>query len=240
MNRSPVRAVVLAFLTLIVLAFAGCNKPKPGAKCEVGQAVCEDPASVLACQGGTFALAHCQGPGGCTKLGARISCDDSVSNEGDACLEAATENRACSADKKTSLLCTAGKFKAVQACRGPGGCQIKGDLVTCDAKLAEKGDLCVSPGTFACTTDLKARLVCKGAAFGFDRYCKGSTGCHPTDVACDESVSDIGDPCGVSGMFACNPDGSEELQCQGGQFIKDHRCPKSGCRVLPQGRIECL
>jgi hypothetical protein len=225
----------------LALVFApACNKPKPGDKCDVGQAVCIDPANVMACQGGIFINAHCRGPGGCSKLGTRVSCDDAIAEAGDACLESSAENRACSGDKKASLLCSGGAFKAVQACKGPGGCQIKGDSVTCDAKLAEKGDLCASPGTFACTPDLKARVTCKDVKFAFDRYCKGPTGCHPADAACDETVSDVGDPCGVSGMFACNSDGSEELQCQGGQYVKDHKCPKSGCRVLPQGRIECL
>ncbi len=235
--------LLLSFATLVA---AGCNKPKAGDKCDVGQAVCLDPANVMACQGGVFIDAHCRGPGGCSKLGTRVSCDDSIAEAGDACLESSAQNRACSGDKKESLLCAGGSFKPVEACRSPNACKITGDSVTCDSKLAEKGDLCTAPGTFACTPDLKARLACKeprlppdGTRFAFDRYCKGPTGCHTSDMACDETISDVGDPCGVSGMFACTTDGSAELQCQGGQYVKDHRCPKSGCRVLPQGRIEC-
>jgi hypothetical protein len=237
---------LLALLSFALLAFAasvGCNKPKPGDKCEVGQAVCLDATNIMACQGGVFVDALCRGPGGCSKLGTRVSCDDSIANEGETCIETGAENRACSADKKTSLLCAGGKFKAVQTCRGPGGCQIKADVVTCDSKLAEKGDPCTAPGTFACTSDLKARLVCgpgKEPRFAFDRYCKGPSGCHEVDLGCDEAISDIGDPCGVSGMFACNPDGTAELQCQGGQYVKDRKCPKSGCSVKPGGKIECL
>jgi hypothetical protein len=193
----------------------------------------------MACQGSVFVEAHCRGPGGCSKLGARVSCDDSIADEDDLCLESGSENRACSTDKKSSLLCSSGKFKAVQTCRGPTGCQIKGDFVTCDSKLAEKGDLCTAQGTFACTANLKARVVCKGTAFAFDRYCKGPSGCHPLDQACDETISDLGDPCGVTGMFACSADGRSELVCQGGQYSKDHGCPRNGCHVLPQGRIDC-
>jgi hypothetical protein len=249
--RSLPRPFVRAALVVLVAfaALAACNKPKPGDKCEVGQAVCIDATNVMACQGGVFVDARCRGAGGCSKLGTRIRCDDSIADDGEACLELSAENRACSGDKKASLLCAGGKFKAVQSCRGPNGCQIKGDTVTCDSKLAEKGDLCTSPGTFACTPDLKARLVCGAAQartapgelkFGFDRYCRGPTGCHSIDLGCDETISDVGDPCGISGMFACNSDGSAELQCQGGQYVKDHPCRKSGCKVLPQGRIECL
>jgi hypothetical protein len=205
----------------------------------VGQAICADATRVLACQGNVFVEAPCHGPGGCTKLGSRVTCDDSVAEPGDACLESGSENRACSTDHTTSLLCTAGKFRPAQMCRGPKGCQAKGDFVTCDSKIAEKGDVCSPAGTFACTPDKKARIVCgKEGKFTFDRYCRGPTGCHELDLACDETVSDIGDPCGVSGMFACGSDGYTRLVCEGGQYGKDQSCPK-GCNVLPQGRIDC-
>ena len=241
MNIRPERPHFLLLFLLLTLAAGGCNKPKPGAKCEMGQALCEDTANVLACQGDVFVEAKCRGPGGCSKLGSKITCDDSISEEGDICLEAGSENRACSGDKKTSLLCSAGKFKAVQTCGGPRGCQIKGDLVTCDSKLAEKGDLCTSPGSFACTPDKKARVECgPGGKFAFNRYCRGPSGCHELDFACDETVSEVGDPCGISGMFACNTDSTARLVCQGGQYVKDQPCARGGCSVTPQGRIQCL
>jgi len=240
---------VLGLSVVAALVLGACNKPKAGDACDVGQAVCVSPTDVMACQGGVFIAARCRGPGGCSKLGTRVSCDDAIADEGEICLESNAENRACSGDKKASLLCAAGKFKTVQSCRGPNGCQIRGDAVTCDSKLAEKGDPCAAAGTFACTPNLKARLVCTppparpGAGelkFGFDRYCRGSSGCHALDLGCDETISDVGDPCGVSGSFACTSDGRAELECQGGQYVKDHPCPKNGCKVLPQGRIECL
>jgi hypothetical protein len=222
------------------LAIAACSKPKPGGKCDVGQAICENSSTVLACQGDVFVQASCHGPGGCTKLGTRVTCDDSIANEGDRCLESGSENRACSGDHATSLLCRGGKFTPVQVCHGPRGCEIKGDFVTCDAKIADKGDLCAPAGSFACTTDKKSRLVCgQDGKFAFDRHCRGPTGCHDLDLACDETVSELGDPCGVSGMFACNTEGTVRLVCSGGQYGTDQRCPK-GCNVLQGGRIECL
>jgi hypothetical protein len=233
------RLFVLGVLCAVATAAAACNKPKPGGACEVGQAICQDSATVLACQGDVFVEAHCRGPGGCTKLGTRVTCDDSIAAEGDRCLESGSENRACSADHKTSLLCTAGKFSPVQACHGPRGCQIKGDFVTCDAKIGDRGDACAPAGTFACTPDKKSRIVCgKDGKFAFDRYCRGPTGCHDLDLACDETVSDLGDPCGVTGMFACNTDGSARLVCSGGQYETDQACPR-GCNVLAGGRIDC-
>jgi hypothetical protein len=234
----PLLSRMLAAVALPLL-LAACEKPKVGGKCEAGQALCEDGATLLVCQGGTFLEAKCRGPSGCAKEGTRVTCDESVATAGDLCLETAGQSHACTADKKTSLACDKGKFKAVQTCRGPGGCQVRGEQVTCDAKTAEKGDLCTSSGTFACSGDLKSRLLCKDGAFSFDRYCRGATGCHAGDQACDETVSDVGDPCGVPGMAACNSEGSAELSCQGGQFIKDHPC-KQACRVTSTGKVECL
>jgi hypothetical protein len=237
--RTSARRAAVTFLSLASLALAACNKPKVGGKCDVGQALCEDAANVIACQGGVFVEAHCRGPGGCSKLGTKVSCDDSVAVDGETCIESGVENRACSVDKKTALLCTQGKFKTVEACRGPKGCAVSGDVTTCDSKLAEKGDLCTTAGAFACTSDTKARVVCKDGAFAFDRFCKGPSGCHPADFACDESISELGDPCGVPGMFACSTSGDDELVCQGGQYAKDHKCKRPGCSVLPGGRIQC-
>src|SRR5437867_2729578 len=122
MARSIARIPVLFFVVSGLIALAGC-KPRAGSKCKVGQVVCEDAANVLACQGGVFVEAHCRGAGGCSKLGTKVTCDDSIAEEGDPCLDAESENRACSTDKKKSLLCEDGKFQTVQLCRGPKGCQ---------------------------------------------------------------------------------------------------------------------
>src|SRR3954463_14826865 len=111
----------MRFFVFAILAFAslaGC-KPKAGAKCTVGQALCEDTSAVLACQGGVFAESHCRGPNGCSKLGNKVTCDDSIADEGDSCLTGETENHACSVDAKRHLLCESGKFKTIEMCRGP-------------------------------------------------------------------------------------------------------------------------
>ena len=204
----------------------------------MGQALCEGPATVLACQGGTFVEAKCGGPAGCAKLGPRVTCDDSIASAGDACLESDTENRACGADKATSLLCTKGTFAAGQVCRGAHGCQIKGEQVACDTSRALKGDTCTTAGAFACTPDMKSRVVCKGGVYALDRYCKGATGCHAADDSCDETVSDVGDPCGIDGMAACSSDGNAELICRAGAYFANRSCPKT-CRATAT-KIECL
>ncbi len=231
-------ALSASLLLVPLLLVTACNKPKLGGKCEVGQALCEGPQTVLACQGGTFIETQCHGAGGCSKLGTRVTCDDSLAEVGDTCLESETENRACSSDKKTSLLCQGGKFKAVQVCRGANGCAIKGDLVTCDTSRAQKGDLCATQGGFACTPDMTARVVCNGGVFVADRTCKGATGCHPLDFGCDETVSDVGDPCGMQGMAACSSDGNTELVCQSSAYFANRSC-RRGCRVKGT-KIECV
>jgi hypothetical protein len=194
---------------------------------------------VLACQGGTWVEAHCHGPGGCSKLGSKITCDDEVAEEGDACLMVQSENKSCSVDKKKELVCEDGKFKELRWCHGPKGCTPKGDAPTCDATQANKDEACTTPGANACAVDLKSRLICKDGKWAFDRYCHGATGCHLKDLSCDEQISDVGDPCGVSGYQACSADERFELVCQGGQFVKSRECKKAGCHVMAGGHVSC-
>ena len=44
----------------------------------------------------------------------------------------------------------------------------------CDHHLAELSDPCHIDGNFACTTDKKALLVCKGGKFHNEKGCKTS------------------------------------------------------------------
>jgi hypothetical protein len=236
-NQPRLSALLLA--AVILLCVSGC-KGKPGDHCDASQpAVCEDRTHAIACQGGALVRASCKGPSGCAQAGQSIDCDDSLSVEGEACLQGDHENRACGADKKQSLLCTAGKWRAVQMCTGPAGCGINGDAVTCDARGAAAGDPCPGPGTFACAADGRSRLTCRDGKFTFDRFCKGQAGCRDHDVSCDQSVSDVGDPCGVPGTLACRSDGVSELLCQGGQYVPKRQCSGTGCQAMAHGRIEC-
>jgi hypothetical protein len=232
---------LLAAATALALLLPGC-KPKAGDKCESSQDICEDPGTALACRAGVLDEAPCRGPAGCTKAGQTVTCDDSISVENEPCLEKSEksdlDNRACTADKKESLLCQRGKWKGVERCGGPKGCAIRGDILTCDARGAAQDDPCPGPGTYSCATDSKSRLACKGGKFAFDRYCRGEAGCRDSDVSCDQSLSALGDPCGVPGMVACSPDGKNEMLCQGGHFAVQRDCP-GGCQVAANRRIQC-
>jgi hypothetical protein len=235
-----VRSRAILIFAVLGLLLAGC-KSKPGDKCEVGPARCVNKASALTCQGGVLAEVSCRGPAGCTSTGQTIACDDSVSLEGEACLASGSDsaNRACTSDKKESLVCESGTWKPAQRCTGPKGCGIRGDVVACDVRGEAVGDPCPKPGTFSCSTDSKSRLACKDGKFVFDRFCRGQAGCRDSDVSCDESTSNLGDPCGVPGMVACGADGSNELVCQRGQFVVQRECSKRGCRVAENRRIDC-
>jgi hypothetical protein len=167
-----------------------------------------------------------------------VTCDDSSAAVGDVCIMMGAVNRACSGDKTTSLVCDKGKFAPVQTCRG--GCQIKGDDVTCDTTGAQKGDLCTAPGTLTCgPPETKTRLLCKDGRYTVDRFCRGPKGCHGTDVTCDEAVAEVGDPCTVSGIIACSPDGSRELVCEGGAYAPGMTCKTGICKILSETKVEC-
>lgn len=223
----------------VVVVAAACSKPPtPGGKCEAGQAICESPSAVLACVGGAYTEVMCGGAAGCQKVGPRVTCDDSIAAVGDVCIEAGgAVNRACSADKTTSLVCDKGKFVAFETCRG--GCKVAGDSVTCDTSGAQRGDLCTQPGALACGSDGKSRLVCKDGKYAADRPCWGPLGCHAGDFACDESIAEEGDRCSLPGFVACAKDGSRELVCQSGAYVGSLTCKTGICRPLSASKIEC-
>jgi hypothetical protein len=234
--RPQLRAIVL--LLAGAVAAAGC-KAKAGDKCRAGQDTCQDSTTALDCRASVFVEARCHGPAGCAKQGAALACDDSLSVEGEPCRIEEHENRACSTDRTESLLCVSGKWKVAQRCTGAKGCAISGDAVTCDVRGAGTGDPCPRPGTFACSADSKSRLACKNGAFTFDRFCKGQGGCRDHDLACGQSIADVGDACGLPGALACSSDGKSELLCQGGQFALKQACESAGCVAAANHRIEC-
>ena len=221
--RARVTALFLFFIAS-ASTFPGC-KPKPGGKCQAGQAACEDSSTVLACDGEVFAEAKCRGAAGCAKNGAKVTCDQSTAQEGDACVAQDADARACSVDKRSALACVNGKFAIVEACDGPNGCTPKGAKPACDATLAKKGDACARAGDSACGLDQKSRLLCTAGKWMLDRYCRGPKGCMLPSFGCDEEISDVGDPCGNPGYLACGLDHATELVCQGGQFVRSRACP---------------
>ena len=136
------------------------------------------------------------------------------------------------------------------ACRGTRRCSVghagRGgqDTVDCDYSLAVKGEPCEKPGLGACSTDYKQMLTCVNGAWAPHRVCRGPSGCtllgfdHQT-AACDESISQVGDPCGDPGAVSCSTDQRSLLRCLGGQYVRAVDCMRYGCHLTSSGRPTC-
>lgn len=227
MRRFGPLVVVAAGLVLV----AGCGKKKEGAACSGTEQLCVDPTTALVCRGGKLASVACAGPLKCSKFADHVNCDTSVAAAGAPCMGEDDEN-ACSPDKREALTCKNGRFELTARCRGANGCSMLGRRTTCDASIAAKGDPCVKEGAAACTEDKGQMITCRAGRFEAHRYCRGQLGCvlKPEGPSCDESLSEIGDPCGLSGQIVCATDGKTELICQGGAFMKTRTC-KTACKI---------
>lgn len=231
----------LAALALLLSLVPACGK-RAGGKCKAGEAVCSNATTALACHGGKLTEVACRGPLGCTTFQKKANCDDSEASVGDTCMGTSDEEYACSVDKKRALICKNGKFDRYLECRGKAGCALLGQQVSCDTSVAAKGDPCKVQGASACDVDQKEMMVCRDGKFVHYRYCRGLAGCYTKEdaPACDETLSQEQDECGLPGFVVCSVDGKSELVCQGGRFMKARSC-KKGCTVIAGGRggIDC-
>ena len=225
MSRFFRRIAVSAAAISFIFVAASC-KPKEGGKCTPGKDVCVDPKSALHCgSANIYEKVACKGKMGCTKLGTRVTCDDTMAALGDSCFDEG-EDYACTTDNKQALVCKKGKFELHQECRGSKGCVVQGGMfggpakISCDTTLQAKGDPCTKPGVFSCSADYKNMLICKDGKMEIYRYCRGQNGCQlkGNDYDCDLSLSEVNDPCGIPGMIVCSSDGKNELVCRGGKF----------------------
>jgi hypothetical protein len=231
-------AVATVFASVLALS---CGGKKVGGSCSSSESTCVDKKTAIACRGGTFAQVPCAGPGGCSKYKDHANCDTSSAAPGDGCM-GEDDEYACTADNKHLLACKGGKFEPYLECRGKTGCSISGRAFSCDATVAEKGDVCKTPSATACSVDGKQLLTCRDGKFALQRYCRGKNGCAPSNEgsSCDETMALVGDPCGVSGQIVCALDGKSELVCQSGAFFQSISC-KNGCTVTgrPGHPIDC-
>lgn len=234
-----------AWLSLLGLGFtlgAGCS-PKVGKECTLGKDVCADGTSVLHCAPGakepTYVSVKCGGPLGCVTVGGKATCDTSVADQGDPCLGSPDE-LACSPNKQRALTCQNGVFQRQFECRGPKGCTVAGRAFNCDNTLAELGEPCQRMGSLACAVDSKKRFKCKEGAWALDSHCRGREGCviRLDDMFCDNSISELDDPCKVPNAVVCSADGTRRLVCKGGRFVEDSVC-KGGCTVTSSHGIDC-
>jgi hypothetical protein len=155
---------------------------------------------------------------------------------GDPCPKSPPLDYACSPDRTQALICKEGRFALWRACRGAQACQVEGGRnVRCDTTLGEAGDPCARQGTYACSTDGKAMLLCDGSVLGTASFCRGADGCRvereSRRVECDDGVAVEGDPCDQPQRIACAMDRKSELVCQQAHYLKKRDCKRSDCRL---------
>jgi len=241
-----------AFLAAaVVVAATACRTtPTAGEKCSVAdQLFCARPDRALVCEPapgvpgprppaflGAWAELPCKGARGCEHGGPASECDDTVASEGDRCPIGPPQDYACTADRGRALACKDGRFGLWRACRGPGGCQVVDDRnVRCDTTLGEPGDPCAQKGTYSCSTDGVAMLMCDGSQLVAASSCRGPAGCRiereSSRVDCDDAAAVEGDPCDQARRLACSVDRKAELVCRASRYEKKRGCLRSDCRI---------
>ncbi len=170
---------------VLAIATLGCDA-KVGDPCEAGKAACKDGKTELVCQKGKFVAAPCKGPKGCHVEAGKLHCDISGNAEGDLCSTDDEGSAQCRADKKSIVACEKGKY-AFSPCRGPKGCEQKGDTATCDTSLGKAGDKCEGTG-YACSVDRKSLLKCTSGKAVVDEKCPGKQTCKSAGnkVGCEQ------------------------------------------------------
>jgi hypothetical protein len=197
--------------------------------------VCTGKDRALVCDSVKWVPVACKGTRGCTRSDSE-ECDDTVASEGDPCTRNPPLDYACSPDRTTGLVCKDGTFTVWRRCRGPDACQvIDGRNVRCDTSVGEPGDPCTQHGTYACSPDRRAMLVCDGSSLALASTCRGPQGCRARPdthrVDCDETVALEGDPCADARSITCAVDRKSELVCAGNRFAKKRECRRTDCRI---------
>jgi hypothetical protein len=228
--------IALAVLTAVAVA---CS-PKAGGSCKAeGKEVCEGKQAALACLDGKWEPLKCKGAKGCVTAADGDTCDQTVTEEGDAC--SLENDNSCTSDKRSVVVCRGRKWTKSLTCAGPGGCERADKDVKCDNTVASLGDLCNIEKDLACSADKKATLVCRGGKFEVGTPCKGPKLCvaQSGKINCDDSLADLNDPCEkkpTDEKYACSTDAKNILKCDGAKFIQFQPCKgKETCKVQPDG-----
>jgi hypothetical protein len=228
------KLVVALSAVAVAVAIAGC-KHKVGDKCQDGQAFCT-PEGMLFCESGKLALSPCRGPKGCTGTGINVACDTSLSNVGEGCETA--DDVSCALDKKAVHTCKNHKWELEATCKGPKNCEIKGDELFCDHKIADKDDACHRDGQYACSADKQFILRCKDNKMSPINSCRGPNGCSSQEIpeedkvefSCDDWLAQEGDPCEHEDEHSCSTDKKAVFVCKGGKFVAHKQCTgANGC-----------
>ncbi len=226
---------------LAVAAITACRPaPRVGGRCRVeNQWVCAAKDRGLLCEGGAWTELPCRGSGGCAHRGASDDCDDTVAQEGDRCPRQLPADYACTTDGARALICKNGRFDVWRNCRGARRCAVAVDRhLDCDTTLGEPGDPCEAMGTYACSVDAHAMLLCDGRALVVTSSCRGPDGCRfdreTHKVDCDDRQAAEGDPCDRPNRITCGLDGKLELVCDPGgehKYMRKRECRRMECHI---------
>jgi hypothetical protein len=145
----------------------------------------KDGTAIVACNSGKYDVFQCRGPNGCKAVGSKVDCDRSLASIDDACEQ--DDIYSCSVDKTQSLVCKGKKMTFATKCGGPKHCQPKGKEMECDESVQDEGAPCDSKveGEYACSTDMKAALMCKGGKWSVKDKCPGGCSLGDNKVNCN-------------------------------------------------------
>jgi hypothetical protein len=93
-------------------------------------------------------------------------------------------------------------------------------------------------GTYACSLDSRAMLICDGQKLSLTSSCRGPAGCRfdrdTHKVDCDDTVAAEDDPCEQPSRITCSADGRLELVCDPSaehKYVKKRECRRTPCRI---------
>lgn len=106
---------------------------KPRDACSGGDKACSaDGHSVLGCAAGAMSeLYRCRGQQGCAAAGGKLSCDQTIAQQGDACDRGLDGHVACSLDRKALLRCDGARFVPSEKCKPGTVCTVSGQSTSC-------------------------------------------------------------------------------------------------------------
>lgn len=225
-----------SWLLGVCLVATACKR-SPGSFCQPREAHCLDEGRALLCSGGTLREVPCRGKEGCSSKDGKTSCDFSGNRPGDRCT--AEDEGVAVCESPGSLLVCRGEVFASVPCRGPGGCERRGEQAHCDHSVAQPGERCQVTGAKACAPDGGSVLAC-GDGYMRELYrCRGQGGCRAegSRVACDQTVARLGDLCDKTsnGHMACSEDDKGLVTCKDEHFVPAEKC-KAGTRCAVSGQ----
>lgn len=210
--------------------------PREGTACETeAKDICLAADRALGCHGGKWEAMRCTS---CEK-----ECEQTTSEVGEVC--AIHDDYLCVPGGKAMMTCNGSyRWTTVQKCLGERGCVPERKKITCDNSIANAGDACVEDDDYACSTDGKIALVCRGRVFTMASRCNGKKACRivrdeTTRVECDDSIAAIGDPCEKEGHYSCAPDGKSIVRCVAKKFVQDDKCKKKETCQVRAEQVGC-